>query len=140
PNRVRFTERAAELIEHRQATGRDFAVLFIDLDDFKTVNDSLGHHAGDELLTVVAQLDWACIRHDDMVARLGGDEFAVVVASVEDHSAPTALAERIHEALVEPVALDSGFTRVSASIGIAYSSGLLDATELLRNADAAMYH
>ena len=140
PNRVRFTERVAELTQNRQETGDDFAVLFIDLDDFKTVNDSLGHSAGDELLTVVARRLASCIRHDDMVARLGGDEFAVVVASADDNARPAALAERIHTALVELVALGPGFTRVSASIGIAHSSGLVDTSELLRSADAAMYH
>jgi len=140
PNRARFTARVSELTAHRQETGQDFAVLFIDLDDFKTVNDSLGHHAGDELLTVVAQRLMSCIRVDDMVARLGGDEFAIVVASIDDDGEPGGLADRIHAALVEPVGLDSGLTRVSASIGIAYSTGLVDTSEMLRNADAAMYH
>ena len=140
PNRVRFTERVAELTRLRQDSGEDFSVLFIDLDDFKTVNDSLGHSAGDELLTVVAQRLTSCIRHDDMVARLGGDEFAVVVAAASDNTRPALLAERIHAALVESVPLGPGLTRVSASIGIAHSSGLVDTSELLRSADAAMYH
>jgi diguanylate cyclase (GGDEF)-like protein len=139
PNRVRFTERIAELTSYRKETGKEFAVLFIDLDDFKTVNDSLGHAAGDQLLTVVAQRLTSCMREDDMVVRLGGDEFAVVLASA-DRSRPEALADRIHEALQESVALDASLTRISASIGIAHSADLLEPSDVLRSADAAMYH
>jgi diguanylate cyclase (GGDEF)-like protein len=138
-NRVRLTERIEELTDLRNEAGQDFAVLFIDLDDFKTVNDSLGHHAGDELLKRIAQRLVSCVDPDDMVARLGGDEFAVVVSWAGDHSRPLTLADRIHSALASAVDLGSQETRVSASVGIAYSADLTDTTELLRNADAAMY-
>ncbi|HWS46967.1 MAG TPA: EAL domain-containing protein [Acidimicrobiia bacterium] len=139
PNRVRFTERVAEFDQRRRATGENFSVLFVDLDDFKTINDSLGHHAGDELLAAVAYRLTSCISDDDMAARLGGDEFAIVCTDT-DAATPTALAERIHGALTEPVAIVSGHAHVSASIGIAHSSDLVDGSELLRNADTAMYH
>ena len=121
PNQTKFNEHVAELGSHGRSH-RGIAVLYIDLDDFKTVNDSLGHEAGDELLMVVAQRLTSCIRERDVVARLGGDEFAILVFSANGPKAAAALAERIHTALTDPVALTAGFTRVSASVGIAYST------------------
>jgi diguanylate cyclase (GGDEF)-like protein len=139
PNRTRFNEHLAELGGSHGQSKRRFAVLYVDLDDFKTVNDSLGHEAGDELLTIVARRLTSCLREGDVVARLGGDEFAILVAAADDPEAPAALAERIHAALIDPVALSTGFTRVSASVGIASSSDADDTKSLLRSADAAMY-
>jgi diguanylate cyclase (GGDEF)-like protein len=120
------------------------AVLFLDLDDFKVVNDSLGHAAGDELLSAVAERIRACLRRQDTPARLGGDEFGILVEET-DAEAAGQVAERILAALRQPFALDSRQLFAQASIGIAMGSGQRKpgdgdtAEELLRNADAAMY-
>jgi diguanylate cyclase (GGDEF)-like protein len=134
PNRVLFTERVDLAM---QADG-DQAVLFIDLDDFKWVNDSLGHAAGDELLVVVARRLQASVRESDLAARLGGDEFAVLVheGGVEVASM---VAARIIAGLRQPVAAAGMELVIQASVGIAAVSEWRDTAELLRNADVAMY-
>lgn len=115
------------------------ALLFLDLDRFKLVNDSLGHDAGDELLTIVGFRIRQAVRTEDLVARLGGDEF-VVVAEVEDEREATRLAARIGEQLQQPVELRDRSVVVSASIGVALQEGGVECSSaLLRNADAAMY-
>jgi diguanylate cyclase (GGDEF)-like protein len=115
-------------------------VLFIDLDDFKTVNDSLGHVVGDELLRAVAGRVSECLRPGDLAARLGGDEFAVLLQGIADSRAATAVASRIVERLREPFQVMGADIMVRASIGIATGvSGEQDGDELLRNADEAMY-
>jgi diguanylate cyclase (GGDEF)-like protein len=134
PNRKLFSERVRAAT---QASG-ETSVLFVDLDDFKDVNDGLGHHAGDLLLCAVAKrLSQAC-RAGDTVARLGGDEFAVLVV---DHSAdgtPQAVARRVLEVLELPFEVLGQRISVGASVGVATGSGL-DEDELLRHADVAMY-
>ena len=110
-------------------------VLFLDLDGFKLINDSLGHLAGDQLLVAVAERLRGCIRADDVCARLGGDEFAVLLAAGAD---PVAIAERINGVLKQPFQLAGREVFVSVSIGI--TSGREDAETVLRNADVAMYH
>jgi len=140
-NRVLFKDR----LDHALALGarapRPLAVLFIDLDDFKTVNDSLGHAVGDELLTAVAQRLRGCMRSADTVARMGGDEFAILLEDLNDVDGPEIAAERIAEALATPFHLDGRDVVVRASIGIARgTTGTEDAAELLRNADLAMYN
>jgi len=115
------------------------AVLFIDLDDFKTVNDTLGHAAGDQLLIAVAERITACLRPEDHAARLGGDEFAVLLEGVADIEDAQLVASRITDALRLPLSLAGQDVRVGASIGIAPADEGSTSDELLRNADLAMY-
>ena len=117
-----------------------FAVLFVDLDRFKVVNDSLGHAAGDKLLVEVAQRLKASIRPGDVVARLGGDEFLVLLDDIKDSSDTTRVSERILSSLEKPIDLDGREVFTTASIGIAVSEATLDGPEhLIRHADSAMY-
>ncbi|MCZ6917099.1 MAG: EAL domain-containing protein [Gemmatimonadetes bacterium] len=117
-----------------------FAVLFVDLDRFKVVNDSLGHAAGDQLLVEIARRLQDCLRPGDVVARLGGDEFCVLLDELKDSSDTTRVAERIQTGLKVPVELDNRQVFITASIGIAVSAEGLDGPEhLLRHADTAMY-
>jgi diguanylate cyclase (GGDEF)-like protein len=141
PNRVLVAERLEEALARSARTGCEVAVLFVDLDRFKLINDSRGHAAGDELLVTVAERLRRIVRADDVVARFGGDEFVVVC---EDRSAAfeaSVLAERILDALREPVLVDGQEVFLSASVGIATSDGAGGGTpsSLLRDADAAMY-
>jgi diguanylate cyclase (GGDEF)-like protein len=138
PNRAYFTERVAAALGTGSTTGAPI-VLFIDLDDFKIFNDSLGHAAGDDLLKTVAERVIACVRPGDTPARLGGDEFAVLL-----HDARVAEAERVSARIMaelrEPIRLHGREVAVHASIGIATAAeGVASADELLRNADVAMY-
>jgi len=137
-NRSLFTDKVKAAIGDRRG---ELAVLFIDLDDFKTVNDSLGHSAGDELLVSVASRLRACLRPEDVVARLGGDEFAVMVADGHDaQAAAVKVARRIMEAFVLPVGVGAESVSVYLSLGIATSHpGAGSAEELIRDADVAMY-
>ncbi|WP_433218256.1 diguanylate cyclase domain-containing protein [Dactylosporangium sp. CS-047395] len=129
-NRALFAERIA-------AAGGTAAVLIIDLDGFKAVNDTFGHHAGDALLRTVADRLRSCVRPADTVARLGGDEFAVLLPDTS-LSYAEALTERFHERLAEPVEIDGVLVPIRASIGSAWGA-LARADELLRDADTAMY-
>jgi diguanylate cyclase (GGDEF)-like protein len=138
-NRALFIDRVAHAVELHHRTPRPVAVLLLDLDDFKSVNDGLGHAAGDELLVQVAERLRATTREGDTVARLGGDEFAVLT---EDDSDPTALARRILRALDQPVLLQGRRLSVQASVGIAplgTDPARLSGADLLRRADLAMY-
>jgi diguanylate cyclase (GGDEF)-like protein/PAS domain S-box-containing protein len=138
-NRALLSDRLSHAIARSGRTGRDVAVLFVDLDEFKVVNDSFGHAVGDELLRTLADRLAACIRPGDTLARLGGDEFAILMEDSDDHAA-TALADRLLEAIGEPLELGDRSVDLTASIGIATSAGdLPTAGELLRNADVAMY-
>ncbi|HLL67343.1 MAG TPA: EAL domain-containing protein [Micromonosporaceae bacterium] len=133
PNRVLFTER----VEQAMSEGGEQTVLFVDLDDFKRINDSLGHAVGDELLVGVAERLRRSVRGSDIAARLGGDEFALLVQAGGEAMA-TRVAGRIIAGLREPIAAGGTQVVTNASIGIAVV-GNRDANELLRNADAAMY-
>ena len=137
PNRTLFLDRVAmALARVRRGTGA--AALFIDLDRFKLINDSLGHEAGDRLLTTIgARLDHS-LRESDSVGRLGGDEFAVL-CEVKTALEANMIADRIATAVEMPVDLESGQVVISASIGIALSDGSSTPADLLENADAAMY-
>jgi len=141
PNRASLTERlTASFSPDTDRRAWQESVLFIDIDDFKDVNDSLGHEGGDELLRQLAGRLSGCVRAHDMVARLGGDEFAVVV--VEDDAGFTAatIAERILAALTDPFIVNGTSLVVSVSIGVAQRQlETSDAAELLRSADFAMY-
>jgi diguanylate cyclase (GGDEF)-like protein/PAS domain S-box-containing protein len=138
PNRLLFVDRL------RRALGADgpgrTAVLFLDLDHFKVINDSLGHSAGDRLLITIADRLRTAVRPDDTVARFGGDEFTVLCRGVPDERAASEIAERVAAAVARPVHLAEGEVFVTVSVGIALSGGDLETPEtLLRNADAAMY-
>lgn len=141
PNRSLFTERLRHAMRRSARHPDDlFAVLFLDLDRFKDVNDNLGHFAGDELLRAVARRLEACIRPEDTVARLSGDEFAILLESITDTSDAGRVAERIEEALSFPINLAGAEVTTSASMGIVTSSMAHDQPEqLLRSADMAMY-
>lgn len=138
-NRRLFGDRLAHALRPRGRDGEPLAVLFLDLDDFKNVNDSVGHGTGDELLVAVAQRISSCIRQGDTAARLGGDEFAILM---EDADLVTALevADRLQRALHTPVEVGGGRHSVRASIGIAEAMpGETSGEDALRNADVAMY-
>ncbi|MGH2446503.1 MAG: putative bifunctional diguanylate cyclase/phosphodiesterase [Candidatus Limnocylindria bacterium] len=143
-NRALFADRVGHALARSRSPGEKASVLFADLDDFKVVNDSLGHAAGDELLTAVAERIRACLRRQDTAARLGGDEFGILLEETGDERAGE-IAERILDALRQPFAIAGRQLFMQASIGIAVgAAGGLEveretADELLRNADAAMY-
>jgi len=141
-NRTRFTDRLDHALLRNARTGHHVAVIFMDLDNFKAVNDSLGHTAGDKLLTDVALRVEHCLRPGDTVARLGGDEFAILIEDVQSSDAPLAVAERVFAALAAPFELEGKELSVRASMGIALSNDgreSVDADSLLRDADVAMY-
>jgi diguanylate cyclase (GGDEF)-like protein len=139
-NRSLFEERAAGAISFARRTGGHSAVLFLDLDRFKNVNDSLGHAVGNQLLQAVAKRLHAATRADDTVARLGGDEFVVLLPQLDDPSEAAVVAATILSRFEEPFALDGHELFASPSIGIAlFPSDGDDADSLLENADIAMY-
>jgi diguanylate cyclase (GGDEF)-like protein/PAS domain S-box-containing protein len=139
PNRTLFHERLKHELPHI-APDRQLAVFYIDIDEFKSVNDSLGHMTGDELLKSVAASLGGCIRDTDFVARLGGDEFAIVQTGVKDAAEVTALVNRIFEAIRAPYACLGHQVTTDASIGIALApQDGSDLDQILKNADLAMY-
>ena len=139
PNRKLFRDRLDHALARSQRHPGTIAVLFIDLDDFKNVNDTMGHAAGDQLLTTVAERVRACIRPADTAARFGGDEFAVLVEDLGNAADATKVASRLIAGLAVPVALRGKDVPVRASIGIAIGAADVPADDLLRNADVAMY-
>jgi diguanylate cyclase (GGDEF)-like protein/PAS domain S-box-containing protein len=140
PNRALFLDRLEHALTRADRLETKVAVLFTDLDNFKVVNDSLGHKAGDQLLIAVAARLKACLRPDDTVARLGGDEFTILLEGVAGVSNAAEVAERIAEQLQPPFVLGSQEVFVTTSIGIAVSSSAQEQpTNLLRHADLAMY-
>jgi diguanylate cyclase (GGDEF)-like protein/PAS domain S-box-containing protein len=150
PNRALFTRRVQQALSGRRSSDRGAAlrgtaVLFIDLDGFKAVNDTIGHQAGDELLVQAARRLQDAVRHGDTASRLGGDEFAALIVGdgTRDRAARERhileLAERLRTTLSQPYLIDGNDVRVNASIGVAFAEPGLGAGELLRNADLAMY-
>jgi len=137
PNRALFLDRLSFAVGRASRSGNPVGVLFIDIDDFKTINDSLGHRAGDELLQAVAARLEACLRPSDTIARLGGDEFAVLIEEIEDTADAAKAASRMLDSLADPIAIEGRKVYVGASVGIA--AGPEDAETLLRDADLAMY-
>jgi len=135
-NRTLFKNRVEHALSRRREDGKGLAVAFLDLDDFKTVNDSLGHAAGDDLLVAVAQRVKESVRTSDTTARLGGDEFAVLLDDIEDVAVP---AHRILQSLARPIELEGKPVVVNGSVGIALHEPGQTAADLLRNADVAMY-
>ena len=140
PNRVLFKNRLEHALARVQRQESGVAVLFIDLDNFKVVNDSLGHEAGDLLLTKLGKRLTAHLRPEDTLARLGGDEFAILLEDVADGSRAALVAKRIAEELRVPFALGGREIGLSASVGVVLSTdGLEDPAHLLRASDAALY-
>lgn len=144
PNRALFQERLGHALARSRRVGSVVAVLFLDLDNFKIVNDSLGHEAGDSLLLTVAERLSACVRPGDTVARLGGDEFTVLLEDLDDTAQALGLAERISATLNVPLLVSGREVFTTASLGIACESGAsMDAPrtpdDLVRDADTAMY-
>ncbi|MGH9010480.1 MAG: putative bifunctional diguanylate cyclase/phosphodiesterase [Acidimicrobiia bacterium] len=138
-NQALFADRVNHALTRASRRQTQLAVLFVDLDDFKTVNDSLGHTAGDALLMAVAERLRDCVRATDTAARLGGDEFALLVEDVRSQAEATALAERLIAALNEPFLIAGRKIVVGASVGIAFDETHITTGQLLRNADIAMY-
>lgn len=140
PNRNLFLDRLEQTIKKAQRRHIQFALLFVDLDNFKSVNDSLGHQQGDRLLTMVARRLTSCVRESDTVSRLGGDEFTVLLHDIHDLSDINNTASKILEQLRRPYRLSEDITIISASIGITvYPNDATDQDNLIRNADQAMY-
>jgi diguanylate cyclase (GGDEF)-like protein len=141
PNRTLFADRVAQAIAHAHRRGGKIAVLFLDLDRFKNVNDSLGHAIGDLLLTAVAERLAKCLRDEDTAARLGGDEFIISLPDVADAGEAARVAGRILAELAKPFTIAEHQLHADGSIGIAIYPGDGDSAEtLMRNADTAMYH
>lgn len=138
-NRALFFQRLEDDLDAARSRAGTTAVILIDLDEFKPINDQLGHHAGDEVLIAVAQRMLDQVRESDTVARLGGDEFAVVLSATNEESV-AAVSRRISDAVGAPLDLAGRPVRVGCSVGIAVDTGgLVPAADLVRQADAAMY-
>jgi diguanylate cyclase (GGDEF)-like protein/PAS domain S-box-containing protein len=141
PNRTLLADRLSQALAHARRFACGISVAFVDLDNFKLINDSLGHHAGDELLKTIAARMRECVRSSDTVVRLGGDEFVLVLfEDLLDEAALRDVIERLRKAIAEPVLLSGQTYKVTCSMGFArYPSDGDDAQTLLMNADAAMY-
>jgi diguanylate cyclase (GGDEF)-like protein/PAS domain S-box-containing protein len=139
PNRLLFQDRAVHGLARTKRNGTTAGVLFVDLDDFKIVNDTMGHSVGDELLVAAGIRLASVVRDSDTAARLGGDEFALLVEDVADSAAVDAYAERIVRAFGEPFALADGSVISTATVGVATTQDSVDVDELLRHADLALY-
>jgi diguanylate cyclase (GGDEF)-like protein len=141
PNRALFMDRLSHALTRTERRGEQLAVLFLDLDRFKVVNDSLGHSVGDQLLVGVSQRLAACLRPEDTIARLGGDEFAILLEDVKDDRGPTSVADRLTAELQQPFKVEGREVIITVSIGIAMSTAKrMTPEDILRDADLAMYH
>jgi diguanylate cyclase (GGDEF)-like protein/PAS domain S-box-containing protein len=143
PNRLSFVDSLSEALSHAAASGSPVGILFLDLDHFKLINDSLGHHAGDALLRAVAPRLRAHLRPGDIVARFGGDEFGILIDRLADEGEAIAIADRVATAFSHPFSIDGVEHFVTASIGVAVTRASdrhsVNAELLIRDADAAMY-
>jgi diguanylate cyclase (GGDEF)-like protein len=140
PNRAVAEDRMEQALARAARRQQLFAVLCIDLDGFKVVNDNLGHHAGDELLQAVSTRLRSRVRHSDTVARIGGDEFLAIIEDCSGDSAAQAVAESLIAALQDPILIEGQTLAISGSVGIAmYPADGKNAAMLKRNADQAMY-
>ena len=141
PNRMLLQDRLSQAIELAHRQGTQLAMLFMDLDRFKHINDSLGHAVGDQLLQSVAQRLVSCVRHSDTISRQGGDEFVVLLSNIKHAEDAAFSAQKILTALTAPHLIDQLELHVSVSIGIStYPDDGQDAETLLKSADSAMYH
>lgn len=141
PNRLHLTVALEQALASAQRKQAQVAVMFIDMDRFKVINDTLGHHIGDLLLIEVAQRLRACVRESDIVARLGGDEFVIVLTGMTDDAAATVVASKMIHALGQPYQIENNVLHSSPSIGISiFPVDGQDIATLMKNADTAMYH
>jgi diguanylate cyclase (GGDEF)-like protein len=141
PNRLLLEDRIEQAIASSQRSGKRLAVMFVDLDRFKIVNDSMGHHYGDKLLREVAERLRTTLRAEDTIARVGGDEFIVLAKDLPDAQSAGQMADKVVSALVQPYFIDRQEQNISASVGIAiYPDDGADMRTLMSNADSAMYH
>ncbi|OUR95927.1 hypothetical protein A9Q81_13465 [Gammaproteobacteria bacterium 42_54_T18] len=139
-NRSLFIESVRQAIARSQRDNTYFAIMFIDVDNFKSVNDTLGHEAGDELLTTIADLIKSALRDNDVVGRLGGDEFSVLIEGVEKQGSLIKIAQQLVEAIREPITIQGKLIHTSISLGIAtYPTCSSDVSALIKCADLAMY-
>jgi diguanylate cyclase (GGDEF)-like protein/PAS domain S-box-containing protein len=139
PNRLLFQDRISQQVAAARLDGTTAGVLFVDLDDFKVVNDTMGHGVGDELLVAAAVRLAGLIRKCDTAARLGGDEFALLITNAPDSAAVEAVADHVVSAFAEPLVLASGATLTTVTVGVATTEDGVDTDELLRHADLALY-
>jgi diguanylate cyclase (GGDEF)-like protein/PAS domain S-box-containing protein len=140
PNRELFFDRFGHAIARAQRQGTEIALLFLDLDRFKNVNDTLGHPVGDRLLQAVAERLQCLVRGEDTIARLGGDEFTILLESVGHHGSVSEVARKVVDGLSEPFSVDAQQLHIGTSVGISlYPADGEDATTLVKHADAAMY-
>jgi diguanylate cyclase (GGDEF)-like protein/PAS domain S-box-containing protein len=140
PNRTLLMDRLSQALLHAQRNNRRATAIFIDLDNFKLINDSLGHNAGDALLRTVAERMVACVRATDTVVRLGGDEFVILLIDQADTLETASVIDKIRAAISEPIPIEGRLLHVTSSIGLAtFPEDGADAETLLMNADVAMY-
>jgi diguanylate cyclase (GGDEF)-like protein len=140
PNRVLFGTQLDLAVTQAQSNGQPFAVIFLDLDRFKTINDTHGHGMGDALLRQVAERLQGCVRQNDTVARISGDEFTMLLPNLRSVEAATRLTCKIRETLEQPFLIDGEHLHIGCSLGLAmYPDDGRNAEELLNNADSAMY-
>ena len=140
PNRMLLEDRLLQAMNHADRSGHGFAVMFVDLDKFKPVNDTYGHQCGDDLLRAVAQALTACIRREDTVARIGGDEFVAVLNGIKTRADAELVGQKMLAELARPFQIGSNTINISCCIGISiYPEDGADLNELVVNADAAMY-
>jgi diguanylate cyclase (GGDEF)-like protein len=140
PNRILFSQRLEHAALRTRRSGKELAILFVDMDRFKEVNDTLGHSVGDQLLVAIGTRLTEILRPGDTLARMAGDEFVILCEDLDDASAAEELAIRVGDALREPFSLDDHHLRLTASVGIAFSGQGVDVPErILQDADAAMY-
>lgn len=141
PNRVLLDDRLAQTISLAQRSGKQFAVLFMDLDGFKHINDSLGHSVGDQLLQSVGKCLLGCVRQSDTISRQGGDEFVVLLPDIDHPEDAALLAQKMLAEIALPHRIDEHDLHIGASIGISvYPDDGMDAETLIKHADTAMYH
>jgi diguanylate cyclase (GGDEF)-like protein len=140
PNRILFADRLSTALEKCKRDQRKLALLFVDLDNLKTINDVNGHTAGDAVLTEVSQRMRDCLRSSDTVARIGGDEFLILLPEVDTEESAVLVAEKVRSVLMAPIDVEGYILNTSASIGVAiFPFHGLNATDLMNNADMAMY-
>lgn len=142
PNRSLLLDRLKQAIVQADRQRKKVALLFIDLDKFKNINDTLGHEAGDKLLRLVADRLSSCTRYGDTACRYGGDEFVILLPNIDNKDSPSVVAEKIRMHLAVPYVIDQKILKVSASIGVTYyrgKTGEQNCHELIKQADKAMY-
>jgi len=140
PNRTLFNDRLHQSIAYAHRNDEKFAVFFIDLDNFKQINDTLGHHYGDEILKIIAQKLFECIREGDTLARLGGDEFTIIAQNLESSEEVAKMAQNIVDTVMKKIVIDEHTLHVTVSIGISlYPKDSTQENNLLKYADSAMY-